>query len=210
MLLPRFYDVTGGRITIDGIDIRDMTLESLRDQIGLVVQDTFLFSATIRENIAYGRANTSFEQIVEAAKAASAHEFISSFPEGYDTWVGERGVTLSGGQKQRVAIARTLLLNPRILILDDSTSSVDTETELHIQQALQNLMEGRTTFVIAQRLRTVRNADQILVLEDGKIVERGRHEDLVEGSGLYRKIYDLQLRDQEELAATLAGQAVTR
>ncbi|GIW05290.1 MAG: ABC transporter ATP-binding protein [Dehalococcoidia bacterium] len=201
MLLPRFYDVTEGRITIDGYDIRDVTVHSLRRQIGIVLQDTFLFSATIRDNIAYGMEDAPFEKVVEAAKLAGAHEFITSFPEGYDTWVGERGVTLSGGQKQRIAIARTLLLNPRILILDDSTSSVDTQTEHQIQQALQFLMEGRTTFVIAHRLRTIQHADQIIVIENGRILERGTHDDLVQNDGFYRRIYDLQLRDQEELQA---------
>jgi len=197
-LIPRFYDVTSGRITVDGIDVRDVILASLRSHVGTVQQDVFLFTATIRDNIAYGAPDATMEQIVEAAKVARIHDFIISLPDGYDTWVGERGITLSGGQKQRVAIARTLLMNPRILILDDSTSSVDTETEYLIQQALQSLMKGRTTFVIAQRLRTVKNADQILVLQDGEIVERGRHEDLLAEGGIYRQIYDLQLRDQEE------------
>jgi ATP-binding cassette subfamily B protein len=197
-LMPRFYDVSGGRITIDGLDIRDVTIASLRRNIGIVQQDVFLFSATIRENIAYGAVEASHEEVERVAKAARIHDFIVSLPEGYDTWVGERGVTLSGGQRQRVAIARTLLLNPRILIFDDSTSSVDTETEYLIQQALAELMRGRTTFVIAQRLRTVMAADQILVLRDGQIVERGRHHELIEQDGLYRQIYDLELRDQEE------------
>jgi ATP-binding cassette subfamily B protein len=197
-LMPRFYDVTGGRISIDGVDIRDVSLASLRRSIGVVQQDVFLFSATIRENIAYGAVDASDEQIVEVAKAARIHDFIVGLPEGYDTWVGERGITLSGGQKQRVAIARTLLMDPRILVLDDSTSSVDTETEYLIQQALTELMQGRTTFVIAQRLRTVKAADQILVMRNGQIVERGRHEELLEHGGFYREIYDLELRDQEE------------
>jgi ATP-binding cassette subfamily B protein len=197
-LMPRFYDVTGGRITIDGVDIRDVSLASLRLSIGVVQQDVFLFSATIRENIAYGAVDASDEQIIEVAKAARIHDFIVGLPEGYDTWVGERGITLSGGQKQRVAIARTLLMDPRILVLDDSTSSVDTETEYLIQQALTELMRGRTTFVIAQRLRTVKAADQILVMRNGQIVERGRHEELLEHGGFYREIYDLELRDQEE------------
>ena len=197
-LMPRFYDVTGGRITIDGVDIRDVSLASLRLSIGVVQQDVFLFSATIRENIAYGAVDASDEQIIEVAKAARIHDFIAGLPEGYDTWVGERGITLSGGQKQRVAIARTLLMDPRILVLDDSTSSVDTETEYLIQQALTELMRGRTTFVIAQRLRTVKAADQILVMRNGQIVERGRHEELLEHGGFYREIYDLELRDQEE------------
>jgi len=197
-LLPRFYDVSEGRITIDGIDIRDMTLASLRRCFGIVQQDVFLFTSTIRENIAYGAVNATQEEIEEAARAARIHDFIVSLPDGYDTWVGERGITLSGGQKQRVAIARTLLMDPKILVFDDSTSSVDTETEYLIQQALGELMKGRTTFVIAQRLRTVKSADQILVLQDGRIVERGRHDELIRRDGLYRQIYDLELRDQEE------------
>ena len=197
-LMPRFYDVTSGRITIDGNDIRELTLASLRRAIGTVQQDVFLFSATIRDNIAYGAVDASQEQIEAAAKAAHIHDHIASLPDGYDTWVGERGTTLSGGQKQRLAIARTLLMDPRILILDDSTSSVDTETEYLIQQTLAGLMKGRTTFVIAQRLRTVKTADQILVLEDGEIVERGSHQQLLRRGGLYRQIYDLELRDQEE------------
>ncbi len=205
-LMPRFYDVTGGRITIDGVDTRDLTLASLRRTIGTVQQDVFLFSATMRDNIAYGAVEAAQEQIEEAAKAAHIHDFISSLPEGYDTWVGERGITLSGGQKQRVAIARTLLMDPRILILDDSTSSVDTQTEYLIQQTMSRLMEGRTTFVIAQRLRTVRMANQILVLQDGQIVERGRHQELLRKNGIYRQIYDLELRDQEEALAAPAAE----
>jgi ABC-type multidrug transport system fused ATPase/permease subunit len=197
-LMPRFYDVTGGRITIDGVDIRDMTLASLRRCFGIVQQDVFLFTATIRDNIAYGAVEASEERIEEVAKAARIHDFIMGLPDGYDTWVGERGITLSGGQKQRVAIARTLLMDPKILVFDDSTSSMDTETEYLIQQALAELMRGRTTFVIAQRLRTVKAADQILVLQDGRIVERGRHDGLIRRDGLYRQIYDLELRDQEE------------
>jgi ATP-binding cassette subfamily B protein len=160
-----------------------------------------LFSQTVGENIAYGRPEASEDEVISAAKAAHAHDFIMSFPDGYDTHVGERGVTLSGGQKQRVAIARALLADPRILILDDSTSSVDTETEHLIQQALVKLMQGRTTFVIAQRLLTLKNADCILVLDQGEIVERGSHEELLAHNGLYRQIYDLQLRDQEEFVA---------
>ncbi len=200
-LMPRFYDATAGRITIDGVDIRDVSLASLRRAIGTVQQDVFLFSATIRDNIAYGAVNAAQEQIEAAAKAAHIHDFIDSLPDGYDTWVGERGITLSGGQKQRVAIARTLLMDPKVLILDDSTSSVDTETEYLIQQTLAGLMRGRTTFVIAQRLRTVKMADQILVLSDGELVERGRHEQLLRRGGLYCQIYDLELRDQEEALA---------
>ena len=206
-LLPRFYDVSGGRITIDGLDIRDLTLASLRRAIGIVQQDVFLFSATIRDNIAYGAVNAGQEEIEAAARAAHIHDYIASLPDGYDTWVGERGITLSGGQKQRVAIARTLLMNPRILILDDSTSSVDTETEYLIQQTLAQLMKGRTAFVIAQRLRTVKMADQILVLSGGRVVERGRHRELLRQAGFYRQIYDLELRDQEEALAAARREA---
>jgi len=197
-LIPRFYDVTQGRITIDGIDIRETTLQSLRDNVGIVHQDVFMFSATIRDNIAYGRTNASLDEVTQAAKTAGLHDFIVGLPEGYGTWVGERGITLSGGQKQRLAIARTLLKNPKILIMDDSTSSVDTETEHQIQRALRDLIVGRTTFVVAQRLSTVKSADLILVLQDGQIVERGRHEELLTRSGIYRQLYDLQLRPQEE------------
>jgi ABC-type multidrug transport system fused ATPase/permease subunit len=197
-LMPRFYDVTGGRIAIDGTDIRDATLASLRRTFGIVQQDVFLFSATIGDNIAYGAANATYEDVVRVAKLARIHDYIESLPDGYDTWVGERGITLSGGQKQRISIARTLLLDPKILVFDDSTSSVDTETEYLIQQALAELMKGRTTFVIAQRLRTVKSADQILVLANGQIVQHGRHEELVGQDGPYREIYDVELRDQEE------------
>jgi ATP-binding cassette subfamily B protein len=204
-LLPRFYDPTAGTVRIDGIDIRTVTLASLRRQIGLVLQDPFLFSMTIRENIAYGKPNANLDEIVAAARAANAHDFITRFPDGYDTLVGERGVTLSGGQKQRVAIARALLLDPRILVLDDSTSSVDTETEHLIQQALERLMVNRTTFVIAQRLLTLKHADMILVLNHGEIVERGAHAELLARNGLYREIYDLQLKDQEEFRQTTMG-----
>ncbi len=203
-LIPRFYDVSDGRILIDGYDVRELEIRSLRQHIGIVLQSPFLFSQTIAENIAYGRPNASYEEIVAAAKAAHAHEFIVGFPDGYDTAVGERGVTLSGGQKQRVAIARALLTDPRILILDDSTSSVDTETEHLIQEALATLMEGRTTFVIAQRLLTLKSADCILVLDKGEIAERGTHDDLLRQDGLYRQIYDLQLKDQEEFTALQA------
>ena len=202
-LLPRFYDVTEGAITIDGVDVRDVTLDSLRASIGIVQQDVFLFPATVGDNIRYGRPDASDEAVVEASKAARIHDFIESMPDGYETWVGERGVTLSGGQRQRVAIARSLLLDPRVLVFDDSTSSVDMRTEFMIQEALQNLMTGRTTFVIAQRLRTVQMADQILVMRDGEIVERGRHEQLLQSGGLYREIYDLELRDQEEARAAV-------
>ena len=192
-LIPRFYDASEGGILIDGHDVRDVTLESLRNQIGIVLQETTLFSGTIRDNIAYGRPDATDEEVIAAAKAAAADEFIVSFPDGYDTPVGERGATLSGGQKQRVAIARALLLDPHILILDDSTSSVDLQTEFQIQQALDKLMEGRTSFVIAQRISTVVNADQILVLENGSIVASGQHEYLMENSPEYAEIYHSQL-----------------
>ena len=192
-LIPRFYDVTAGRVTIDGYDVRHVTLESLRSQIGIVLQETTLFAGTIRDNIAFGRPEAGMEEIIAAAKAAAAHDFIMSFPEGYNTRVGERGTTLSGGQKQRIAIARAILLDPRILILDDSTSSVDTVTEYQIQQALDRLMAGRTSFVIAQRISTVRRADQILVLDKGRIVARGTHEELLEESPIYAEIFASQL-----------------
>lgn len=205
-LLPRFYDVTTGRVTIDEVDIRDVTLESLRANVGIVMQDVFLFNGTIRQNISYGRPAATDEEIIEAAKIARLHDFIMTLPEGYETWVGERGITLSGGQKQRVSIARTLLLDPKILVLDDSTSSVDMETEYLIQQALAELLKGRTAFVIAHRLRTVRNADQIIVLKDGRITEQGKHEELLDLHGVYREIYDVQLRDQEMLSQTAASE----
>lgn len=202
-LIPRFYDVTEGRVTIDGIDIRDVTLASLRKHVGIVHQDTFLFSATVRENISYGKPDASLEEIMNAARTARLHDFIMGLPQGYDTWVGERGITLSGGQKQRLAIARTLLLNPRILIMDDSTSSVDMETEYLIQQALAELPAGRTTFIIAHRLRSVQIADLILVLKDGQIIERGKHDELLAKGGLYRQLYNIQFQDQESAAAVI-------
>ena len=199
-LIPRFYDATKGRVLIDGHDVRDVTLESLRNQIGIVLQETTLFGGAIRDNIAFGRPDASDDEVIAAAKAAAAHDFIMSFPDGYATSVGERGATLSGGQRQRIAIARALLLDPRILILDDSTSSVDLTTEYQIQKALDQLMEGRTSFVIAQRISTVLNADQILVLERGRIVARGQHEDLMENSPEYAEIYSSQLVEDITLA----------
>jgi ATP-binding cassette subfamily B protein len=195
-LIPRFYDPTAGRITVDGYDTRSVTLDSLRDQIGIVLQETTLFAASIRENISFGCPDAGDPEIVDAAKAAQAHSFIMDMPHGYDTEVGERGVTLSGGQKQRIAIARALLKDPRILILDDAMSSVDTETERLIQLALDRLMQGRTSFVIAQRLSTVRQADRILVLDRGRIAAAGTHEELLSRSGLYAEIYYHQLRPQ--------------
>ncbi|MBI3739731.1 MAG: ABC transporter ATP-binding protein [Chloroflexi bacterium] len=197
-LLPRFYDPTEGRITIDGHDLRDVKLESLRAQIGIVLQETTLFSGTIRDNIAFGKPEATDDEIFAAAKAAAAHDFILSFPEGYDTPVGERGTTLSGGQKQRVAIARALLLNPRILILDDSTSSVDLGTEAVIQAALDKLMKGRTSFVIAQRISTVMNADQIIVLDKGRVAAIGKHAELLEENEIYAEIYTSQLLDDKQ------------
>jgi ATP-binding cassette subfamily B multidrug efflux pump len=198
-LIPRFYDVSEGAILVDGTDVRKADLVSLRRQIGIVLQTSLLFSDSIRENIRYGRPGATDDEIYAAAHAAQAHDFIANFAEGYDTLVGERGVTLSGGQRQRIAIARALLMDPRILILDDSTSSVDTQTEKLIQEALDHLMEGRTTFVIAHRLATVRRADLILVMADGRIVQRGRHNELLAEGGLYKEIYDLQLSQQVHL-----------
>lgn len=191
-LIPRFYDVTRGRVTIDGIDVRDVTLDSLREQIGIVLQDTTLFSGSVRDNIAYGRPGASAAEVEAAARAAQAHEFIATLPDGYATIIGERGVGLSGGQKQRIAIARALLRDPRILILDDSTSAVDAETEFQIQQALDRLMQGRTSFVIAQRISTVRRADLIVLLDKGRIVGLGTHEQLLAESALYGDIIDSQ------------------
>ncbi|MBN1219084.1 MAG: ABC transporter ATP-binding protein [Anaerolineae bacterium] len=206
-LLPRFYEVTEGRITIDGYDLRRVTLSSLRSQIGIVLQETLLFAASIRENIAFGRPESTEAEIVSAARAAQAHDFIMQLSEGYDTLVGERGATLSGGQKQRIAIARALLTDPRLLILDDATASVDTETEALIQKALTRLMQGRTSFVIAHRLSTVRRADLILVLEKGQIVARGTHTTLLHSSELYREVYHRQLRPEEfsSVSSTKSG-----
>jgi ATP-binding cassette subfamily B protein len=192
-LLGRFYDVSEGKIMVDGIDVRDVTLTSLRKNVVAAQQDVFLFSATIRENIAYGAVNASKEQIIEVAKAANLHNFIQALPEGYDTWVGERGDTLSGGEKQRLSIARTLLVNPSILILDDSTASVDSETEKLIRQALDKLIEGRTTFIITHRLPIIQNADLILMLQDGALVEKGTHNELIARGGVYKEIYESQL-----------------
>ncbi|MCY3836498.1 MAG: ABC transporter ATP-binding protein [Anaerolineaceae bacterium] len=202
-LIPRFFDVTEGRILIDGQDIREVDLHSLRRQIGFVLQESLLFSASIADNIAYGHPEASDEEILRAARAANAHEFIQELPDGYQTIIGERGITLSGGQRQRVAIARAILIDPCILILDDSTSSVDTHTEVLIQLALRQLMQNRTTFVIAQRLSSVMNADQIIVLDEGHIVEQGTHEELLQLNGYYHEIYELQLADQERTRAAI-------
>ena len=209
-LIPRFYDVNGGSITIDDIDIRDATLKSLRRNIGIVQQDVFLFTTTVRENIAYGNVNASHEEIVRAAKIAQMHEYIESLPDGYDTQIGERGSTLSGGQRQRMSIARAVLLDPPVLILDDSTSSVDARTEDLIRRAMESVMEGRTTFVIAHRLSTVHRADIIVVLKDGAIVEQGTHQELLTlKDGLYREIYELQLRPQEEVMREIDAPVLT-
>jgi len=214
-LIPRFYDISGdgckGRVTVDGYDVRDVRLDSLRAQTGIVLQEATLFEGTIRENIAFGRPEASLEEIIEVTKAAEAHDFIMSFAQGYETHVGERGVTLSGGQKQRIAIARVLLHDPKILILDDATSSVDLVTEYRIHQALSRLMKGRTSFVIAQRVATVLNADQILVLDNGEIVARGVHEELLASSEIYAEIYGSQLQDDTEQspdATAVAGATV--
>lgn len=203
-LLPRFYEVDQGQVTIDGRDIRDFTLESLRRNVGIVQQDVFLFSATIRDNIAYGAQDANHDDVVQAAKVAQLHDHIMSLPDGYDTWVGERGTTLSGGQRQRLSIARSVLIDPPILILDDSTSSVDVETERLIHAAMVAVMKGRTTFVIAHRLSTVQNADHIIVLDRGRIVEQGTHEQLDAIGGIYHEILELQLRPQEELMLDVA------
>ena len=198
-LIPRFYDVTHGRVSIDGIDVRDVTLEALRRNVGIVFQDVFLFMATIRENISYGATHATFDQIAAAARSAQIHDFIMGLPDQYDTIVGERGVTLSGGQRQRLAIARTLLLDPPVLILDDSTSSVDAETESLIQKALNELTRDRTTFVIAHRMSSVKAADLIVVLKDGRIIQRGTHDELISGDGLYSEIYRIQLVPEADL-----------
>jgi ATP-binding cassette subfamily B protein len=209
-LLPRFYDYTGGQLLLDGVDLKAYPRRFLRQYIGIVEQEPFLFSRTIRENITYGVGRQVLDEEVEAAaRAAAIHDVILSFPEGYQTLVGERGVTLSGGQKQRVAIARTLLKNPRILILDDATSSVDVETEAEIRAALDHLMQGRTTFIIAHRIQSLMNADLILVLDRGRIVQHGTHEQLLPLPGIYRRIYEMQTRIEVELERELADVGVS-
>ena len=198
-LLPRFYSADSGRITIDGIDVNDVTLKSLRHNIGMVQQDVFLFTTNLEDNIAYGKEGASFDEVVGAAKIAQLNDHIMSLDEAYDTVVGERGSTLSGGQRQRMSIARAVLLDPPILILDDSTSSVDANTEEEIRKAMEEVMEGRTTFIIAHRLSTVHRADHIVVLDNGEIVEEGTHQELLALGRKYREIYELQLRPQEEV-----------
>jgi ATP-binding cassette subfamily B protein len=205
-LLPRFYEYTDGSLTLDGVELKRYPRRILRREIGIVEQEPFLFSRSIRENITYGVGrDVPQEEIEAAAKAAAVHDVILSFPNGYNTLVGEKGVTLSGGQKQRVAIARTLLKNPRILIFDDSTSSVDTETEASIREALANLMQKRTTFIIAHRIQSIMNADIILVLDKGRIVQRGTHEKLITEEGIYRQIFDIQTRIEAELEKEIAN-----
>ena len=206
-LVPRFYDVSSGRVLIDGIDVRDIKLKSLRSNIGLVSQDIFLFSASVRANISYGRWNTPLEQVIKAAKISRADEFVDRLPDKYETLVGERGITLSGGQKQRIAIARTIITDPRILILDDSLSSVDVETEYAIQDALKSVVQGRTTIMITQRLSTLRLATRIVVFDDGKIVEDGKHDELLSLNGTYSRLYYSQLAPQERLSNPEAEEA---
>lgn len=196
-LLPRFYDVTSGSISIDGKDIREVTLNSLREQVGIVPQETVLFNGTVYDNILYGRLDATPEEVEAAAKAANAHNFIMGLPEGYQTMLGDRGVNISGGQRQRISIARAILKNPQILILDEATSALDTESERVVQEALDRLMVGRTSFVIAHRLSTIKNADKIMVLEKGKLVEQGTHEELMEKDGLYAHLYKIQYRSKE-------------
>ncbi|GAE35633.1 ABC transporter ATP-binding protein [Halalkalibacter akibai] len=196
-LITRYYERSAGEILIDGKSIDEYSLKYLRNQIGVVLQETFLFSSTIRDNLAYGRPDATMEEIIEAAKKADAHEFIKELPKGYDTVLGERGLGLSGGQKQRIAIARAIIMDPKILILDDATSAVDMQTEVKIQKAFRELMNGRTTFIIAHRISSVKQADEILVLEDGEIFERGTHHELLKADGIYRRIYDIQNQDQE-------------
>lgn len=204
-LISRFYEPKEGSILIDGKDIKDYSIQSLRKNVGVVLQETFLFSSTIRDNIAYGDADVEFEKVVDAAKRAQAHEFIMELPDGYDTVLGERGMGLSGGQKQRIAIARAILSDPSILILDDATSAVDMETEFKIQKAFQEVMKDRTTFIIAHRISSLKHADEILVLENGEVAQRGKHEELIQQDGMYRRVYDIQYKDKEVMNQRQTG-----
>ena len=204
-LLPRFYDVTAGEITIDGYDIRKVTLQSLREQVGIVPQETLLFNGSVYDNILYGRLDATKEEVEEAAKAANAHDFIMELPNGYESMLGDRGVNISGGQRQRIAIARAILKNPKILILDEATSALDTEAERVVQEALDRLMVGRTSFVIAHRLSTVKNANKILVLDKGRIIESGNHEELLAKDGLYAHLYQIQYRNKENNEMDVVG-----
>ena len=199
MLLLRSYDVTGGSVLIDGKDIRSLTLNSLRSTIGVVQQDVYIFSGSLKDNIAYGRLDATDEEILEAAKNANIHDFIVSLQEGYDTYVGERGIRLSGGQKQRIAIARVFLKNPKILILDEATSALDNESERRIQESIERLSQNRTTIVIAHRLSTIRNADEIIVITDEGVIERGKHTKLLESGGLYARYYNMQFEGLEQM-----------
>jgi ABC-type multidrug transport system fused ATPase/permease subunit len=207
-LVGRFYDVSGGSVSIDGVDVRDVTLGSLRRAIGVVSQDPFLFSATVRENIAFGAVDATDEEVRRAAELAQASEFVARLPDGYDTMIGERGITLSGGQRQRIAIARALVVDPRVLILDDATASVDATTEAQIKQGLREVMRGRTTIIIAHRLSTISLADEIVVVDAGTIAARGTHDELVATSAVYRDIYEHGLLEQE-FAARVEGRAAT-
>jgi ATP-binding cassette subfamily B protein len=205
-LVPRFYDVAGGRVLIDGVDVRDMPVRDLRVQIGIVPQETFLFSATLKDNIAFGRPDARLEQVVAASTVAQVDEFARLMPKGYDTRVGERGVGLSGGQKQRVALARAVLMDPRILILDEATSAVDTATEIAIQEAMARVLKGRTALIVAQRLSTIQNADKIVVLRDGRVAEEGTHAELLALGGEYTRLYELQYREQQERTQDLIAE----
>ncbi|MEO8447655.1 MAG: ATP-binding cassette domain-containing protein, partial [bacterium] len=199
-LIPRFYDVTAGELLFDNINVKDVKIESLRKLMGIVTQETILFNDTVRNNIAYGESAIPIEQIIESSKAANAHKFITNFENGYESIIGDRGVKISGGERQRLSIARALLKNPPILILDEATSSLDTESEILVQQAIERLMHGRTSIVIAHRLSTIQNADKIIVISKGEIAETGTHEQLLLTSGVYKKLYDLQFRHQEQIS----------
>jgi len=207
-LLPRFYDVNAGSISIDGVDIRDITQKSLRENVGIVTQQTILFDDTVRNNIAYGRPDIPHEQVVSAAQAAHAHDFITGLPQGYDTVIGENGIKLSGGERQRLAIARALLKNPPVLLLDEATSNLDSDSEKAVQRALEELMKGRTTLVVAHRLSTIRNADRIYVVKNGRIEEQGSHDELLDGNGEFARLYNLQFSlDDTPLQVNATGRS---